>query len=174
MVDLHIYQPIHANIEAFDRLFPFAFGPLTQIVYFLLNAAVDEIKGRGSDHHYKEKDGRIKPDDKNKYQDDHQAFADYIDKRDKDPGSKIHGVKMDLIQEVGGAFVDDLFEWLVDNMVKSAFRKILDQLRTELVYVLLYQYCEYVLDNKEKYHSQDQCDQKRRFFFETGLFINEP
>lgn len=127
MVDFNIYKAVHADVQTLNGFFAAAFCFFTQLVNFLFNAAVDEVKCRGSNQNNQKKDGRIKPDDKDQYEKDDQAFADDVDERQQYAGGKVHRIEVNFVQKVGSAIADDLFKWLIDDVVKCVFGKVLYQ-----------------------------------------------
>lgn len=80
---------------------------------------------------------------------------------------------MYFVQKIGCSFVNYALKWLIDNMIKSAFSKILHQLGTEFIDTFLYEYSKKVFYNKEEYYTQDEKYQERRFFCKASLVIYE-
>lgn len=153
MVHLNIYKTIHADVQAFDGFFATTFCFLPQKVNFLLYAAVDEIKCRSRYQYNQKKYGWIKPDDEDQNKEYDETLAYDVYERQKYAGGKIHRVKVDFIQKVTGAFAYNLFERLVDDVVKCIFGKILDQPGAEPMNASLYENGKNILQYEKSANS---------------------
>lgn len=171
MVDFNIYKAVHAYVQALDGLFAAALCFFAQLVYFLFNAAVDEIKCRGSNQNNQKKDGGIKPDDENEYEKNDQTFADDVDEWQKYAGGKVHRIEVYFVQKVCGAIADDFFKRLIDDVVKCVFGKVLHQSGAQFMNASLYKNSKNVFEDEKCANTSNQGNQEFCLCFKSGKFI---
>ena len=161
MIHFDIHKSVHTYIEALDGVFSLALCALAEVVYFLLDAAVDKVKSRCGNDHDQEEDAGIEPDYEHQDKENHQCLTKNADKGNQDTSCIIDRIKMNFVQKISGSLVYDLVKWLVDDMVKSPFRKVLDQLSAKPVHAALYKDSHNILEQEEKNYPQDKENKER-------------